>query len=551
MFWGLRWCYRRSKRTRSTDAGPSRPLQILPAPTLAPLRILTIVDPPPLELAAEALNAPARALEAIYDTEQPLPDHQVVEQLNDGAPFLGDVNQEVLSGDDNVDEMLEHEFDPVEHENPDFQDEVVPPVPPPPPADRRWVPKKFCAVKPYIEMTIPPYDLGPMDTQCEHCHASHFLDERLVNSSRVSPKFNLCCQNNQVLLDPYHPPPLFLQQLLTRQLGAQSTSFLANIRKYNNALSFTSLGCKDVTPNYGAFKVQGALYHRHGSLLPDIDGRSRYAQIYFVESRPEQLAIRQQYQYDNDRNSLDPVILADLQAIMYDVNPFVRIYDYALNQLRQAPTRTLRLKADVSGIDRRRYNAPQTAGDEVAAIICDDESPQKSFRDIVLRLRGGPLQRIDETNANYDPLSYPIMFCHGDLGWDITLRRVNLRENQKNTKVTARDYIQHRIFIRGQPVIHLYGKLFQQFIVDAWLKVETNDLDFYRHNQDKLRVENYRGFSDAIRDGRAGADIGSRVRIVLPSSKPGSPRQIAQNYQDAMAIVRRDKKPDIFLTVSI
>ena len=38
------------------------------------------------------------------------------------------------------------------------------------------------------------------------------------------------------------------------------------------------------------------------------------------------------------------------------------------------------------------------------------------------------------------------------------------------------------------------------------------------------------------------------IPVVLPSSFSGSPRAMQQNYQDAMAIVAKYGKPDLFLT---
>ena len=36
--------------------------------------------------------------------------------------------------------------------------------------------------------------------------------------------------------------------------------------------------------------------------------------------------------------------------------------------------------------------------------------------------------------------------------------------------------------------------------------------------------------------------------VILPSSFPGSPRAMHQNYQDAMAMISKYGKPDLFLT---
>ena len=96
--------------------------------------------------------------------------------------------------------------------------------------------------------------------------------------------------------------------------------------------------------------------------------------------------------------------------------------------------------------------------------------------------------------------------------------------------------------------IHLGGRLFQQYIVDMAAKVEQNQLNYQAHNQQKIRAELYQGLCDLVETDvtSIGADAGRR--IVLPASYPGSPRFMRQRYQDAMAIVRSEGLPDIFVT---
>ncbi len=58
-------------------------------------------------------------------------------------------------------------------------------------------------------------------------------------------------------------------------------------------------------------------------------------------------------------------------------------------------------------------------------------------------------------------------------------------------------------------------------------------------------VNLYQGLADAVRANEA-RDAGSFV--ILSSSYIGSPKHMAMNYQDAMAIVRKKKKTDLFIT---
>src|SRR5215472_877489 len=49
--------------------------------------------------------------------------------------------------------------------------------------------------------------------------------------------------------------------------------------------------------------------------------------------------------------------------------------------------------------------------------------------------------------------------------------------------------------------IHHSGRLFQEWLVDAWAQIENNRLRFHRMNQGKLRAELYNGLQDAVLGG--------------------------------------------------
>jgi hypothetical protein len=98
----------------------------------------------------------------------------------------------------------------------------------------------------------------------------------------------------------------------------------------------------------------------------------------------------------------------------------------------------------------------------------------------------------------------------------------------------------------GEDTITKGGRLYQQFLVDAFTNVEEDRLDYIRMNQNDLRTELYQCINEAVLRG----DIqGSKTgKIILPSSLTGSPRYMINNYQDAMAICRAYGNPDLFIT---
>lgn len=93
-------------------------------------------------------------------------------------------------------------------------------------------------------------------------------------------------------------------------------------------------------------------------------------------------------------------------------------------------------------------------------------------------------------------------------------------------------------------------KLFQQFIVDAYAKIECSRLQYIRFQQSKLRADKYGELRDAIsnQDNADPTNLGQR--IILPSSYTGGPRYMFEKQQDAMCYVRQYGRPDLFVTIT-
>jgi Helitron helicase-like domain at N-terminus len=134
--------------------------------------------------------------------------------------------------------------------------------------------------------------------------------------------------------------------------------------------------------------------------------------------------------------------------------------------------------------------------------------------------------------------------------------------------VTAAQHYSYRIMQRANDTnLFLKGKkLFQQFVCDMYIKIESIGMLFYRNNQDKLRAEEYDVYRNALNSNSLPSGIGKPV--ILPSSFTGGPRNQGQLYQDNMAIVRKFGKvnkclyyvslfyaniifqPDLFITMT-
>jgi hypothetical protein len=93
-----------------------------------------------------------------------------------------------------------------------------------------------------IEQLPERHFLGEMIQRCTHCSALLWLQER-SEGGLSNPKFQLCCGLSRYTLAPLFDTPPFIKQLLQTNTE-ESKEFMKNIRAYNNALSFVSLGVK-------------------------------------------------------------------------------------------------------------------------------------------------------------------------------------------------------------------------------------------------------------------------------------------------------------------
>lgn len=200
--------------------------------------------------------------------------------------------------------------------------------------------------------------------------------------------------------------------------------------------------------------------------------------------------------------------------------------------------------------DARTYNLPSV--DEVAGLIVGDLDESLGDRDLIIETQSGDLQRINELNAAYLGLQYPLLFPFGEDGYreDIPLCQVKKTPNTNPRKnVSMREYFAYRMHERELDATTILSskRLFQQFLVDAYTMVESSRLAYIRQNQKKLRCEMYKGLADALI--RSETNPGTRgKRIILPSTFTGGARYMVQNYQDAMAICKWVGYPNLFIT---
>ncbi|KAK9060084.1 hypothetical protein SSX86_020788 [Deinandra increscens subsp. villosa] len=246
-------------------------------------------------------------------------------------------------------------------------------------------------------------------------------------------------------------------------------------------------------------------------------------------------------------------IINQLKDMLDSQNQLVKTYRMVRDTYEDNPQVELKLRLiGKRSKDGRKYNLPTAS--EVAALIIGDFEDNIEPRDIVVRTKAGPLQRINELHPSYLALQYPLLFPFGEDCYhvDILHRDVILdQSNPRNKKCTMREYFCYRIQDRVSrfSLILNSRRLFQQFLVDAYTMIEAQRLWFVRNKQSTLRCSTYKDINDAQTSGDT--DLSKKgQRVILPSSFTGGARYMLQNYLDAMSICKWYGYPDFFITMT-
>ncbi|SAL95952.1 hypothetical protein [Absidia glauca] len=426
--------------------------------------------------------------------------------------------------------------------------------------------------------------LPEMDTVCKHCGSKMWLNERLSTSSKKNPVYGMCCIKGKIKIPLPRPPP---EPLLTWVLDHSSepvaNDFHKHIRAYNTIFAFASIVVQEVSedtapgpsriqdrpsngssgprPSTGAssttrandtFRINGTIHHRIGSLRPS-SGPPAFAQVYFYD-------LQEQLQHRTSLIShLRPDTIEILQRLITINNPYASRFQTLFQQYGSEPIGTLQLSIRSGRQLGRRYDA-QTYP-EVSAMVTE-ETMDGAFspHDIVVREHSTGTKIISSLNPSYMPLHYVLMYPFGEDGWSPgMLSSVSTASGSASDdglddalppgadagyKMSLLQYCAYMLMIRDGYYLQHYDRLFQQYVVDNYVRIEASRLTFMKNNQDTLRAEMYSGIGDGVDPRQVGRSI------VLPSSFTGGPRYMRQMLQDGLAIIRQKGKPSLFITIT-
>lgn len=396
-------------------------------------------------------------------------------------------------------------------------------------------------------------NLGQMNVKCLHCGGLHFRQERTGRDSSI---FTLCCQKGKVRLPHLRNAPYFQglienSQSENRATRLRSKNYMDNIRQFNSAFAMVSSEAHlddSLTHGIYNFKIHDTFYHRLGPLIPQEGRDPKYAQIYIYDVNTG----THQRMRQKANNKCNENLMREIGSHLENVNPFVQSFKTVSEICREESPEGSDILMYIikdKGSDLRRYNDATCT--DVAAIFKSDNGAPPGHRNLIVFSKNDCVRRISVLDPSLDPLAYPLLFPTGDFGWDPSLKHAPNRTQQRNN-LTMLEYASYRLASReGFSLLHRSEKLTLQWVVDMYVRIEGTRLQYIRDNQSSLRADLYLNVLDYLHQ-RGGVERSNSVgkQVILPSSFVGSPRNMHQNFLDAMAIVQKFGKPSLFITMT-
>uniref|UniRef100_A0ABD2WBL0 ATP-dependent DNA helicase n=2 Tax=Trichogramma kaykai TaxID=54128 RepID=A0ABD2WBL0_9HYME len=328
-----------------------------------------------------------------------------------------------------------------------------------------------------------------------HCNAKHFIAERVSNTTEKT--YNDCCSHGKVKLSDDADFPDALKSLFTSE-HALSSQFFQCIRVYNNLFAFASFNANTINfserrPGPYCFKIQGQIYYKINTAIhPEGADKPSYGQLFIYDPNE---AVQHRQAFNNELN-YDIILL--IENIMRRYNIFAKSYEMMGEELKKVSSNSseelnllFSLKKD---LDKRRYNPQRT--NEVAAIFSTSADGEIPDAYVVIRNKSTKqLQKVSTMDPNVEPWIYPLFYPTGERGWHRDIMQTNMEK-----RVSRGAYIKYKIAIRNNvfnPYIH-GRRLFQQFLVDSYVKIEKDRIEYCKSHQLELRIASYKGLMDHL-----------------------------------------------------
>ncbi|CAH1416419.1 unnamed protein product [Lactuca virosa] len=122
-------------------------------------------------------------------------------------------------------------------------------------------------------------------------------------------------------------------------------------------------------------------------------------------------------------------------------------------------------------------------------------------RDVLIEARGnGIVKRISKLHPPFMALEYQLLFPYGEDGFHLNIPLTTTSTTNKRNNVSLREYYCFRLHSRKSEgkTLHKSGRLFHTYVVDAYVVVLENNIDWYRRNQNTIRSDLYNRLEDSF-----------------------------------------------------
>lgn len=357
----------------------------------------------------------------------------------------------------------------------------------------------------------PPECTRIWENPCRWCGCQRLLGE--------TPGW--CCRQGKNILEPLQPYPNEVMQIFERD--PKLTSDIS--RKLNRLFCFSGSGVEGRFANLPVpsnVAISGRIYHQ----IYDV-ASGQHSMRWFIYDEQERLTTARQngvpFQYVNS-----------MRWYLEHINPFIhhlRAAMSASNSLNQSFAVELK---------------DPGANGEVAAIIHSNNLTEISPRSVVIwHCSGSTARPISILSPYYEPLQYPLFFPHGTPGWC------------PSSPMSQIWWYRARILV--EPRFQLHGRLFNEYLVDMFSRVEDERLSFIRRGREqhlsmlrtRINEQNQEqidlGVDVPVNDANCTV---AETGMILPASFLGSRAWASQQVADALAICREKGNPSLFITIT-
>ena len=365
--------------------------------------------------------------------------------------------------------------------------------------------------------------IGVMNVLCpKGCGAKHFPNEKTLR---------MCCgPGGHGSYEHMHPLPDFITNYLLDK------EFRKSIRHYNATLQISTIGSSlgssgfEVRSDFPfCIRVHGSIYHSIPPVVPGTKSNPRFVQLYVIDNGMNYI----------NRQGLDSSKMFEIMQFLLKHNPWAQaIRQHSRKYLLYDPS-VPTIGLTIKNSTRRQYESPTI--DEIAVFIPNSSVRFDSYRSIQLFNANGGFSTINEFHESYDPTHYVLMFPYGDSGYS---------SKYFKEKISPMQYYCQRLQVREKLTLGHFGRLFHEYVIDQYCKMEKARLDYIAKNQKALRfATSQENRMEESPPAHLNKNQGSTF-VYLPASVKGSPRYFRQRYLNAISIASKLGGATFFITMT-